>query len=229
MKILNMEQNSLEWLKWRTKGLGASDATIIMGLSPWFSRGQLLKRKEQEIRAGNHVNARPVKETKREADNGAMARGRRLEPIARDLYCAITGIHSTPICIIHDKYEWMRASLDGFSDDRQIILEVKCINAEDHRAALDGEVPLKYRPQVQHQLFVADNKPVLHYWSYTDNKKFKPEDRVALVEVVPDIDYQKRIIDAEKLFWYELQARLNHPSPLPTHPYPLPKASWQER
>ena len=220
MKILNMEQNSLEWLRWRTRGLGASDATIIMGLSPWFSREQLLKRKEKEARQGNHVNGRPVKETKKEADNWAMARGHRLEPIARNLYCATTGIHSKPVCIIHDKYEWMRASLDGFSDDRTIILEVKCVNQLDHRMALDGEVPLKYRPQTQHQLFVADNRPVLHYWSYTDNKKFKPEDRVALVEVVPDLDYQKRMLDAEKLFWIELQTLLRKPAS-------LPKASWQ--
>lgn len=213
MKVLDLEQNSVEWLRWRTKGLGASDATIIMGLSPWFSREQLLARKDQEFRAAQHVNDRPPKEgARKEADNGAMARGRRMEPLARDLYCDLTGIKSRPICIIHDRYDWMRASLDGLSDDRRFILEVKCVNQNDHRAALDGEVPLKYVPQVQHQLFVADNRPVLHYWSYTDNAKFKPADRAALVTVKPDLDYQQRIIHAEKLFWTELQTRLMKPA-----------------
>lgn len=222
MRILDLEQNSSEWLRWRTKGLGASDATIIMGLSPWFSREQLLARKEQDLRAAQHVNDRPPKEGKREADNGAMARGRRLEPIARDIYCDYTGINSKPTCIIHDRYEWMRASLDGLSDDGRFILEVKCVNQNDHRAALDGEVPLKYVPQVQHQLYVADNRPVLHYWSYTDNPRFKPKDRLALVEVRPDQDYQARVLKAEKLFWAELQARLQKPGR-------LPKPSWKTR
>lgn len=30
-----MKQNTKEWLEWRSQGIGASDAPIIMGASPW--------------------------------------------------------------------------------------------------------------------------------------------------------------------------------------------------
>lgn len=209
MRLVDLEQNHPDWLKWRQKGLGASDATIIMGLSPWFSREQLLEKKLREAREALGIyKKRPKGITgKDQADNGAMARGRKLEPIARQLYTDLTGIISRPVCAIHQEHDWMRASLDGLSDDQQIVLEVKCVNAQDHQAALDGSVATKYLPQVQHQLLVTQ-APLLHYWSYTDNPKFALKDRAALVKMTAMPSYQAKVFEAERAFWEEFQARL---------------------
>jgi putative phage-type endonuclease len=209
MRVVNLEQGGLDWLAWRSKGIGASDATIILGLSPWFSREQLLRRKSEEIREVS--KKKPKKGPRKEADNGAMARGRRLEPVARDLYIGMTGIESKPVCVIHPDIPWMRASLDGLSTDGKTVLEVKCVNQYDHQAALEGSVPTKYVPQVQHQLFVTGTTD-LHYWSYTDNPRFSPEDQVALVEVKPSPTFQARLLEAETLFWKELQQRIENPT-----------------
>ncbi|MCJ7483244.1 MAG: YqaJ viral recombinase family protein, partial [Thermodesulfovibrionales bacterium] len=39
---LNFEQSTEEWLSWRRNGIGASDAPVVMGLSPWQKAGELL-------------------------------------------------------------------------------------------------------------------------------------------------------------------------------------------
>lgn len=208
MRLIDIEQNGPDWKKWRQKGIGASDATIIMGLSPWFSREQLLEKKVREAReAMGIVRSRPKGVGKDQPDNGAMARGRKLEPIARQLYIDLTGIESRPVCAIHDELDWMRASFDGLSGDGKIVLEIKCVNAFDHEAALEGTVPIKYVPQVQHQLYIAKT-PTLHYFSYTDNPRFSNRDRAVLVTSTPSPGYQAKIVEAERAFWEEYQARL---------------------
>ncbi len=99
-----------------------------------------------------------------------------------------------PLCLVHDKLEWMRASLDGFSFDGSTVLEIKCpLNLRDHNAAQQGRVPSHYYGQLQHQLEVSGAGEA-HYWSF--------DGRVGrLVRVRPDRDYIKRLVDEEGEFW----------------------------
>ena len=209
MQTMDLEQNTLDWLRWRSRGIGASDAGIILGVSPWFTRSQLMRRKVNEILELDNKGRKGRK--KKEADNGAMARGRRLEPKIRKMYEEITGIQSPPVCAIHSDHDWMRASLDGWNEDLGIILEIKAPNIDDHRQALAGTVPMKYQPQVQHQLTTmgADK---LHYVSFSDNKKLSALDRLAVVNVKPVKGLQKKIFDEELKFWNELQEELTKPN-----------------
>jgi hypothetical protein len=63
---LDFEQSTEEWLSWRRGGIGASDAPVVMGLSPWQKEGELLL-----LKTGQRLE-RPA--------NDAMQRGKRLEP-----------------------------------------------------------------------------------------------------------------------------------------------------
>lgn len=133
-----------------------------------------------------------------------MARGKRLEPEARVKYMQMTGIRTRPVCVVHDKHSWLRASLDGLSEDGQIVLEIKCPTSPGgHYVALGGKVPSYYRAQLQHQLAVT-GCPMLHFFSYTDSVTFDPCDRCALVKVLPDLEYIERLIAREKRFWDKL-------------------------
>ena len=67
--IVELEQGSREWLKWRHNGIGGSDAPAVMGENPWKS-----------VRALHREKTRPPKESRK---NAAMIRGTRLEPQAR--------------------------------------------------------------------------------------------------------------------------------------------------
>jgi putative phage-type endonuclease len=174
-----LEQGSSVWLDWRRGGIGASDAPVIMGVSPWMDAETLWLEKT------GRQSGRP--------SSFAMRRGQILEPQARTLYIQRTGIHVAPLCLEHGERRWMRASLDGISDDGRVVLEVKCPGAADHAVAQRGAVPPKYVPQLQHLLAVA-GAPVCHYWSYRDGEG-------VLVEVAPDPAYAARLAEREEEFW----------------------------
>jgi putative phage-type endonuclease len=173
------EQGSAAWLAWRRDGVGASDAPVIMGVSPWTDLEELRREK------GGPPEDRPP--------NWAMRRGTRLEPEARALYVRRTDIRVTPLCLEHGTRRWMRASLDGISDDGRVLLEVKCPGAVDHARARSGRVPDKYVPQLQHLLEVSGAE-VCHYWSFREGEG-------VLVEVAPEPAYIAGLVEREDGFW----------------------------
>jgi putative phage-type endonuclease len=196
MRIVQLDQNSPDWHAWRATGIGSSDAPSVMGNNKYRSRDELFQTKLFEIR---------------KLDSEAASWGHTHEDEARQLYHDLVGIKTRPVCIVHDEYDWLRASLDGLSLDNTIILEIKCPFSSywSHKTALDGKVPSYYWDQVQHQLLVT-GLDTLHYWSYWahKDKKFGKGQRTALVPVKPDKDYQAELLEAEKRFYADLAARV---------------------
>lgn len=190
MKILELDQEGETWKTWREAGLGSSDAPIVMGVSKYTTREKLKRIKLGQVKARKF--------------SAKMLRGKDLEPVARDLYHLLRGIHTRPVCVIHDQYDWLRASLDGLSDNNKRILEIKCVNKLLHRYALEKkEVPPEYFPQVQHQLLVTELVR-LDYWSYSESSDFSKQDQIVLVEVVPDQEYMQRLFEEEQRFLREV-------------------------
>lgn len=189
MKVIHLDQAGPDWHKWRAQGIGGSDAPAILNESPFTSSDELA-----EVKAGKRV----IRE------NDRMRRGKRLEPEARVRYMELTGIRVRPVCVVHDEHSWLRASLDGLSEDRTVVLEIKCPSNKTHEVALLGRVPHYYVAQCQHQLLVT-GCPTLHYWSYTDSSYFPTEERIALVKVLPDPEFMERLFRREKAFWERLQ------------------------
>jgi putative phage-type endonuclease len=130
----------------------------------------------------------------------AMRRGLRLKPAARRLYEERTGRRAGPRCVAHDRFAWLRASLDGLDVAGGVVVMLKAPGAADHRAALEGQVPAGFRPQAQHQLAVA-GLPLLHLATYSENRAFARRDRLAVVEVRPEPAYRARLLYAEWCFW----------------------------
>jgi putative phage-type endonuclease len=124
----------------------------------------------------------------------AARRGRELERFARRAYEQQTGIQVEPLCLVHEEFEWMRASLDGLSFDGSTLLEIKCpLSLRDRASVRQGRIPSQYHAQLQHQLEVSGAERA-HYWSFhgTDG---------ILVEIRPDREYAKRLVEAEAAFW----------------------------
>src|SRR5215470_5420102 len=138
-RIELLHQNTREWHGWRRGGIGASDAPVIMGETPFKTPRALWS-----IKTGR----------KQEAQAGTAAqRGRQLEAFARRVYERRTGIQVEPLCLVHQQFEWMRASLDGLSFDGSTLVEIKCpLNLRDRASAQEGRIPSQYHAQVQHQL-----------------------------------------------------------------------------
>jgi len=179
-RIERLEQNTTDWLRWRLAGIGSSDAPVIMGEGAFKTRRLLWAIKTGRAREF--------------AGNPASRRGHALERTARTAYEQEFGVQMEPLCLVHDRLEWMRASLDGLSFDGATVLEIKCpLSLRDQNAAQQGRVPSHYYGQLQHQLEVSGAEEA-HYWSF--------DGRVGrLVKIRPDRDYMKRLIDEEGEFW----------------------------
>jgi putative phage-type endonuclease len=148
-----MQQNTPEWLEMRKKYIGASDAPIIMGVSPWATPLQLWERK--------------LNLCEEKTQTQAMKSGNDLEPIARENFEKIAGVSVVPKVIFHPRNKWMMASMDGISSSGKTAVEIKCpFNPRDHETALKGEIPEKYVPQLQHQMEVCDLDRIFYYSYY---------------------------------------------------------------
>lgn len=163
----------------RKNFIGASDAPIIMGVSPWRTVKQLYSEK-----IGTEA---PQKETY------PMTRGNELEALAREMFEKITGYWVMPRRLFHPIYEWMMASLDGMDATEKVVVEIKCPGKKSHAQAKNGKVPEIYYPQLQHQMIVADLKK-MYYFSYYGGSHY-------LFTVERDDEYCEKLIEKESKFW----------------------------
>lgn len=189
MKKITLDQRSNDWLTWRNTGLGSSDAAAIVGMSPWTTPLSVWRQKVAALRGEKPAGKK---------DNGAMARGRRLEPHAVSLYEEMMGWQVPAQCGVHEEYEWAKVSLDGYNEAMGLFVEVKAPNREDHLTALSGKVPEKYQPQLHHQFLVSGCR-LAHYISYSDY--FNKSQELAIVPVRRDEEMVQELLAAEKEFW----------------------------
>lgn len=175
-----MDQNTESWVAWRQGGIGSSDAPVVMGVSPWKTPFKLWLEKLGRV--------------KEEELNWAIThKGHEMEPKARASFELEMMNDFPPTIAQHKDYEFLIASLDGFNEELNAVLEIKCPGEKDHKLALDGKVPDKYWPQVQHQLLVTGASCVFYY-SYFEGSG-------VTIEVRPDKEYINELFQKEQEFW----------------------------
>jgi len=147
------EQGSEEWLKMRKGMLSASKIPIMLGLSPYKTAFQLWQEELGLVE--------PKKSSK------AMEEGLACEDAAREFFFNEIGIHVKPAVIIDPEDNRFMASLDGMSDDRKTILEIKRNNKDFHELCKkDLQGPLKFHyAQIQMQMSCT-GLPYSWYLSY---------------------------------------------------------------
>lgn len=174
MKKVEFEQGSQEWLNWRKKLLTATDAAMLLGVSPYVTPFKGWQRK--------------VGQAEEQAVNSAMLRGQRDEPVARSMFIEQYGINMTPCCIESDLYNFIGASLDGISDCGKYLLEIKSQRPVD-------SVPEFHMHQMQHQLLSTDNTAEkCFYVTIWDGK-------IYTIEVYPNAEWMKEYIPKAREFW----------------------------
>lgn len=178
----NVEQGSEKWLELRKSHVCASDSLIIMGLSPWRTRQQLLDEKRGLI---------PSQQV-----NSAMLRGQLLEPKARACAEDMLGTLFMPEVMQSIEHPFMLASLDGVCIDNKYILEIKCTNKKNHELAREGKIPTYYFPQVQHQIHVCA-VDFAYYFSFDGSSG-------VVVIVERDDKFIAQMIEIEHEFYQEM-------------------------
>lgn len=183
MKVINLQQDTPEWLDWRSQGIGASDTPIIMGTAPWSSPYQLWRQKRGETQP---------------FVSDAMKRGTAFEQEAREAFAMETGIFISPLCGQHDQMEWLRASFDGIDLSQDIILEIK-VPSPDRFAETDG-ITDYYNDQIQHQMLVSGCTKGFYYVYCPESKTGK------LYTVEADPKRQEQILNKVRQYWQCLES-----------------------
>ncbi len=97
------------------------------------------------------------------------------------------------------------ASLDGMTLEGDLVLEIKCpvrgIRSDLWQGALDGQVPMHYRIQVQHQFMVSGARTA-HLWVFDGTRG-----------VLVIIERDEALMEAIKMAWDGFQPHLDGDTP----------------
>ena len=137
-----------QWLKLRRKGIGGSDASVVMGKNPWRSIQQLWEDKTGKT---------PVQET----SNEYTYWGNVMEGIIRKEFMNRTGlkVRQKHFMMFHPQFQFMFADVDGIVTDERgekCIFEAKTVSQYREEEWRDGKIPVEYMMQVQHYLAVCE-------------------------------------------------------------------------
>lgn len=192
--VKTIDLNHEEWLKWRQKGIGGSDAAAIAGLNPWKSPIAVYLEKLGETQVG-------------QIDNERMRIGRDLEDYVARRFSEATGfkVRRRNAILQHPEHDFMLANID-----RQIVgknegLECKVTNSYAKKE-WEQEIPLHYEIQCHHYMAVTGYSA---WWIAVliGNEKF------VYKKIERDEEIINYLIQIEKDFWENHVLKREMPAP----------------
>lgn len=131
-----------EWLKYRRRGIGGSDASTILGLNPYNSLFRLYADKQGFISS--------------KEDTEVMRQGRDFEEYVAKRFCEATGkkVRRRNYMFQHDDYDYILADIDREIIGENAGLECKTTSLFNKSDFKNGEIPLTYYVQMMHYMAV---------------------------------------------------------------------------
>lgn len=183
----------------RSKGIGGSEIGVILGLSPYRTPYQLFLEKTGKVQPPD-LSALP--HIVRGVQGEKVCRMHVERDLATSFKPKMWQIEGTPL----------RGSDDGFSLDRNEILEIKCSSKTAHEATRDEKIiPEHYRVQCQWNLMVSGAK-LCRFISYRPEENERAE-----IMVYPDPKEWEVLKKAATEFWALVQS--DTPPPLSDRDY----------
>ncbi len=176
-----------EWLQTRTKGLGGSDASIVLGLNRWKTPFELWLEKTGQV----------IPES---SQSEAAYWGTVMEDIVAKEFENRTGkkVRRRNATFQHPEYPFLIANVDRLVVGEKAILECKTTSAYNTDEWKDDEIPSPYIVQVQHYLGVLGPEYEKAYIAVLiGGQKF------VWKEIERDDELIDMIFQAERHFWHE--------------------------
>lgn len=191
-----------EWLEYRRQGIGGSDASAVLGISPFRTARDLYYDKLGVVTAddqGNWV---------------AIEIGNLLEDLVARIFEKKTGlkVYKRKCVFQHPYYPWMLADLDylvTLPDGTTAILEIKTTNYNARESWFyNGKeiVPAHYEAQGRHYMAVMNINRVYYCCLYGNN-----EEEVIIRHIDRDAAYESELIALEDDFWHQNVLAQNPP------------------
>lgn len=179
---------TVEWYWQRKKGIGGSDAAVVLGESPWRTPYELYLEKTSD-----YIDY--TREQEKSETNIPMMIGTACEPFLRKEYTKQTGREVVvPPWKQHETIPYIVGNVDGLADDR--IVEIKTARSEW------DEVPAYYYLQVQHYLMLYGMQKADIIALFIFNNKIRIYEIEANLEIQ---EYMKKIYAS---FWNKVVNRI---------------------
>jgi len=211
--IVDLEQGTQEWLEWRKTGITASEIAAILGLSPYKTPWAVWAEKTGLV-LPEDLSKNPL-----------VAAGVAQEDAARQAFEQKHDDLLLPVCVESTKYPFLKASLDGLSQDNEPVeLKVPSTSTWD-KVNADGENSEAYKlyfPQVQHQMLVTGaSRGWLVFYRDGELREF-------CIELDPGMG--AAIISVAKAFWQSIvdgKEPVKDPERDVFHPNDDERAQWE--
>lgn len=173
-----------EWLKYRKKGIGGSDAGAVCGLSPYATAISVYMDKK-------NLSAEKT-------DNEAMRQGRDLEEYVAKRFCEETGkkVRRANAIYQHPQHGFMLANVDRLVVGEDAGLECKTASAYGAQNWEDGRIPPHYEIQCHHYMAVT-GASAWYIACAILGRGFVWQ------KIERDEELIRNLISIERSFWYE--------------------------
>ena len=175
-----------EWLQWRNRGIGSSDAPVAVGVSRYKSPLELWLEKTGK------------KEPEDLSSKDAVFWGTTLEPIVAQVYAERTGskVRRVNAVLQHPEHPFMLANLDRIVEGGGV-LEIKTAGLRSQGQWEEG-VPLAYQIQVLHQLAVTGK-------AWADVAVLIGGQEFRIYRIERDETRITQLLEMEKAFWKHVE------------------------
>jgi len=181
--IHTINMSRFEWLQERTKGIGGSDAGVILGLNKYKTAFELWLEKTGQVEP-------------QEIDSEAIYWGNQMEDVVAKEFEKRTDkkVRRANFMFSHPEYPFIRANVDRMVVGESAVLECKTASAYLSKEWEADEVPATYLVQVQHYLGVTGKEKGYIAVLIGGN-------RFIWKEIERDEELINMIFEAEKNFW----------------------------
>lgn len=192
VSTLNLDKK--EWLKYRKRGIGGSDAGAVCGLNPYRTAMQVYQDK--------------ISEEIEEMDNEAMRQGREFEDYVAKRFMEATGkkVRRANAMFYNEEYPFMLADVDRMVVGENAGLECKTASPYMEDKWKDGNIPLSYQIQCYHYMAVS-NADAWYLAVVIYGREFKYYKIERDEAVIADL------IQIEKAFWENHVLKQQIPDP----------------
>lgn len=153
-EFIDVEQGSQDWLNLRKRYITATDIGIIMGSNPYKTPYQLFKQK--------------MDMEDPDQENDRMRLGKELEPIALERAKESWNCDKLMPCVVINPNYGFMASLDAFSSEDNILVEIKCGKGAFEALTKEDKIPEYYITQMQWQMYITGQNSCVYYCYWDD-------------------------------------------------------------
>lgn len=184
MKIVDLKQDTQEWLNYRKEKFNASEVGDLFGVG-FNSPLKLAHIKYGDLKI---------------YENDAMKKGKEKEAEIREKFNALSGKNFQPLVCVSETDDRFSASLDGYNAETNEILEIK-LSLSEYENLSKGKMPSqKYYLQVQHQLLVSG---AVCAWFVVS----EPFGDIKFKKIEPDLELWQEIIKKWNEFENEFKGK----------------------